>query len=307
MRPRVIINCAFLTQYERDDESGLDYAKARYYSSQHGRFTGVDPALESAVWRIPQSWNRYAYVLNNPLVFVDPNGELWVATGDAANPYRWVDQCGQGQTCYTAIAANVNNSIRVYGSSNTQDITNYQANENGMIDMRDVARHHDAQFVYAQQPHPEPYLNATTGSALFNVAARYHELYPNDSRLVFTAGSAADGNPARDERGNFIHESHRNGANIDMRYMGTDGRPRVGNNASAEADVERTNRIRNLFSEQNAGLGAVLTGNPERFGLGPISERLQRIHRNHMHFQRNYPPPPQPQQERQVRPGRRRP
>ena len=31
------------TGYERDGESGLDYAQARYYSSAMGRFTGADP------------------------------------------------------------------------------------------------------------------------------------------------------------------------------------------------------------------------------------------------------------------------
>jgi RHS repeat-associated protein len=29
--------------YERDDESGLDYAQARYYNSNHGRFISVNP------------------------------------------------------------------------------------------------------------------------------------------------------------------------------------------------------------------------------------------------------------------------
>lgn len=31
------------TGYERDAESGLDYAQARYYSNLQGRFTSVDP------------------------------------------------------------------------------------------------------------------------------------------------------------------------------------------------------------------------------------------------------------------------
>ena len=31
------------TGYEKDDESGLDFAQARYYNSSHGRFTSVDP------------------------------------------------------------------------------------------------------------------------------------------------------------------------------------------------------------------------------------------------------------------------
>src|SRR6185503_19251836 len=62
------------TEKERDGETGLDYFLARYYSSMSGRFTSPDPILSSGRVEIPQSWNRYAYVLNNPLVFVDPFG-----------------------------------------------------------------------------------------------------------------------------------------------------------------------------------------------------------------------------------------
>lgn len=59
---------------ERDIETGLDFFEARYYGSSQGRFTSVDPILSSARKNHPQSWNRYSYVLNNPLVLVDPNG-----------------------------------------------------------------------------------------------------------------------------------------------------------------------------------------------------------------------------------------
>lgn len=61
---------------ERDDETGLDYFLARYYSSNQGRFTSPDPTLLSANGFNPQTWNRYAYVLNSPLAYVDPLG-LW--------------------------------------------------------------------------------------------------------------------------------------------------------------------------------------------------------------------------------------
>jgi RHS repeat-associated protein len=47
---------------------------ARYYGANLGRFLSVDPAESSARRKSPQSWNRYAYVLNNPLVLVDPDG-----------------------------------------------------------------------------------------------------------------------------------------------------------------------------------------------------------------------------------------
>lgn len=62
--------------YERDDETGLDYAQARYYSNTQGRFTSADPTLLSLRATNPQTSNRYAYVLNNPLRYADPSG-LW--------------------------------------------------------------------------------------------------------------------------------------------------------------------------------------------------------------------------------------
>jgi hypothetical protein len=52
----------------------LDYSEARYFASNQGRFTSTDPLINSAHVGVPQSWNRYAYVLNNPLRFIDPNG-----------------------------------------------------------------------------------------------------------------------------------------------------------------------------------------------------------------------------------------
>jgi RHS repeat-associated protein len=64
------------TGKERDSETGLDYFGARYFSSQQGRFMSPDPLLNlTPTIMDPQRWNRYAYVRNNPLRHVDPNGE----------------------------------------------------------------------------------------------------------------------------------------------------------------------------------------------------------------------------------------
>jgi RHS repeat-associated protein len=63
------------TGKERDTETGLDYFGARYYGSKIARFTTTDPAYTIAENVVePQRWNRYAYGLNNPLKFVDPDG-----------------------------------------------------------------------------------------------------------------------------------------------------------------------------------------------------------------------------------------
>ncbi len=81
------------TDKERDAETGLDYFGARYYGSRTARFTTVDPVF---TWKEnladPQRWNRYAYVRNNPLRYVDPDGrELGMAI-DA-----WDRQLGKGR------------------------------------------------------------------------------------------------------------------------------------------------------------------------------------------------------------------
>jgi RHS repeat-associated protein len=64
------------TGYERDTETGLDFAQARFYGSIQGRFTSPDPFSASAVIADPQTFNRYAYCRNNPVNSTDPTGML---------------------------------------------------------------------------------------------------------------------------------------------------------------------------------------------------------------------------------------
>jgi RHS repeat-associated protein len=60
------------TSYERDAESGNDYALMRTSVNRLGRFSSPDP-LAGSIFD-PQSLNRYAYVLNNPILLIDPFG-----------------------------------------------------------------------------------------------------------------------------------------------------------------------------------------------------------------------------------------
>jgi RHS repeat-associated protein len=62
------------TSYERDSETGLDYAINRSYSSSVGRFSQADPYRASGFMRDPQSWNRYSYTRNDAVNAVDPLG-----------------------------------------------------------------------------------------------------------------------------------------------------------------------------------------------------------------------------------------
>lgn len=61
------------TGKEKDEDTGLYYYEARYYDSGIGRFVGVDPW--SGDLSDPQTLNKYSYVTNNPLKYVDPSGE----------------------------------------------------------------------------------------------------------------------------------------------------------------------------------------------------------------------------------------
>jgi RHS repeat-associated protein len=64
------------TGKERDAETGLDYFGARYYSGAQGRWTSPDPgSITSRHLANPQKWNAYAYVINNPLSNIDPDGK----------------------------------------------------------------------------------------------------------------------------------------------------------------------------------------------------------------------------------------
>jgi RHS repeat-associated protein len=94
--------------YTRDSVTGLDYAMNRSYSSQWGRFLSPDPYNGGASLRNPQSWNRYAYTMGDPINFGDSRGLMHLSKdggggddgddGIDQNPCQsdGFDDCGQG-------------------------------------------------------------------------------------------------------------------------------------------------------------------------------------------------------------------
>ena len=88
------------TGYERDTETGLDNAQARYYGSSMGRFMSPDPSGIGAADRSsPQGLNLYSYVQNNPLILTDPSGLGCVYLNDAGNGVEWIDNNSNSAEC----------------------------------------------------------------------------------------------------------------------------------------------------------------------------------------------------------------
>lgn len=58
---------------------GLINMNARLYDPVLGRFLSPDPFVQTPDFT--QNFNRYSYCLNNPLVYVDENGEIFFTTG----------------------------------------------------------------------------------------------------------------------------------------------------------------------------------------------------------------------------------
>jgi len=73
------------TSYERD-ANGSDEAMFRRYNRWHSRFDQPDPYDGSYSLTDPQSFNRYAYVNNDPVNFVDPSG---LEEDEVVRVYTW--------------------------------------------------------------------------------------------------------------------------------------------------------------------------------------------------------------------------
>jgi RHS repeat-associated protein len=73
--PNQTITDRDFTGQRENMELGLLYYQARYYLPGVGRFISADTLVPDK--ENPQAYNRYSYVANNPLKYVDPDGHCW--------------------------------------------------------------------------------------------------------------------------------------------------------------------------------------------------------------------------------------
>src|SRR5207249_373793 len=75
--------------YQRDVESGLDYAMDRYDANSYGRFTSPDKG--SMHPQLPRTLNRYIYGGDDPINHMDASGKDWMDDPNAQSDiwYLW--------------------------------------------------------------------------------------------------------------------------------------------------------------------------------------------------------------------------
>jgi len=114
------------TDQEYDSESGIYYYDARYYNQNIGRFIQSDPLslylvnpqeltnnTQKSLTEIlsnPQILNYYSYAGNNPIIYIDPDGNA-----------RW---------SFGSMLSNTYNAFKNYGGLITECIDAYRANAN---------------------------------------------------------------------------------------------------------------------------------------------------------------------------------
>jgi RHS repeat-associated protein len=70
------------TDQEKDKETGLYNYDARNYDPISGGFVSPDNIVPD--WYVAQSLNRYAYCVNNPLKYTDPDGHIHIGVAFGA-------------------------------------------------------------------------------------------------------------------------------------------------------------------------------------------------------------------------------
>ncbi|MCO6510071.1 MAG: RHS repeat-associated core domain-containing protein [Aridibacter famidurans] len=224
---------------QTDPETGLSYAEARVYDSRYGRFTAVDPMLESADASDPRTLNRYVYTLNDPVNLTDPDGlsvvDDWYVSDDGKiEVYRTEDPFDrfyvfdENRNVFVMVAQLQKNSYGLVRFPNTGwGYTYYNPGERGGYDPE--TNEHVGQG--------DHYLLPVTAAALFG----FTNQLKNDFGITLALGDMSSSNGSdpwdsrfRSESWNGHHATHGHkgngtGQSIDFRYVDGNGQSRQGN------------------------------------------------------------------------------
>ncbi len=152
------------TGHEQIDQVGLVHMNGRVYEPELGRFLSADPIVQ-AIDNL-QSYNRYAYVQNNPLTNIDPSG--FTLTGGDADT-GWSSEINEAMgfgdgSDFGAIQGNEKSDNNNDGSNqlgNRNGNAHYTRNTENSFSVFEDANTHD--FSYLRGSLPTPINRSTEG------------------------------------------------------------------------------------------------------------------------------------------------
>jgi RHS repeat-associated protein len=219
------------TGHERDaellaDTSGSmpDYFHARSYDVARGRFLSVDrhdfwradpkdPAAAEIMHTYlakPQNWNRYAYVINNPMILTDPTGETWLDSFH--NLFDWMFGRGPEQKVFVPPSNEVNdlkhapevdrarqfflkkNAQNIAHKQPLQSVTNFKG-KFGLPGLAKAGTNSTQQFVGSFSVDIRPQPNGTVRYTVTNTTSFKSLMYgvaPDWNRSTFSPGGNVD-------------------------------------------------------------------------------------------------------------------
>ena len=156
------------TSHERDlhgltgQGDDLDYMHARHYNPISARFLSVDPVMGRVA--DPQSWNRYAYALGNPVTMLDPDGRT-VWTFDGLYRSQWLSYA-DGQIIYHSFSQQGPQAagLVLYRDPNTNTVEALDS----FADQAQVSIHTESDDSIEANPTADPisFMSGAVGSSL---------------------------------------------------------------------------------------------------------------------------------------------
>jgi RHS repeat-associated protein len=211
------------TGKERDTESGLDNFGFRYNASTMGRFMTPDSPSYSN-HKNPQSWNLYAYALNNPVSFRDADGhkidcvnnatqcqaDAAAATGNAQAASQVITQTTTTQHSFLGLFHWTTTETQI---AITGDVNAFRALSPNASKLADLVQSKDTISVsYDQYAKPSFWANGIPlngGSVSFTPSQGYGAqafIDPTRSGAVYDPDAVSQGIPQANTAEEFGHE-----------------------------------------------------------------------------------------------------